>query len=155
MLAPVLRNGSFCIQKDIRTGVRSKVGKGEKRVTRSFARPELARQGRKIFQQKNTFGLGRNPPLAPSVFFWRNSGRTKIQIHHIIKLSRSFLLLCGCPSLKGMHPRHPPRAFPLGLRAPRLLGVLHIPHFVRNAEQLFGERKESSPQRRSPPRKDN
>ena len=37
------------------------------------------------------------------------------------KLSRSFLLLCGCPSLKGMHPRHPPRAFPLWLLAPRCL----------------------------------
>ena len=38
-----------------------------------------------------------------------------------MKLSRSFLLLCGCPSLKGMHPRHPPRAFPLWLLAPRCL----------------------------------
>ena len=26
-----------------------------------------------------------------------------------------------CPSLKGMHPRHPPRAFPLWLLAPRCL----------------------------------
>jgi hypothetical protein len=37
------------------------------------------------------------------------------------KLSRSFLLLCDCPSLKGMHPRHSPRAFPLWLLAPRCL----------------------------------
>ncbi len=50
--------------------------------------------------------------------FWagaKNSETTEL------KLSRSFLLLCGCPSLKGMHPRHPPRAFPLWLLAPRCL----------------------------------
>ena len=30
-------------------------------------------------------------------------------------------MLCSCPCLKGMHPRHPPRAFPLWLLAPRCL----------------------------------
>ena len=30
----------------------------------------------------------------------------------------------GCPSLKEISPRHSPRVFPLGLRAPRLLCVL-------------------------------
>jgi hypothetical protein len=44
-----------------------------------------------------------------------------MQIHHTIKLSRSFLLLYVRPSLKGMPPRHPPRAFPLWLLAPRCL----------------------------------
>ena len=53
-------------------------------------------------------GLGRNARFQK--FKYKN-----------IKLSRSFLLLCGCPSLKGMHPRHPPRAFPLWLLAPRCL----------------------------------
>jgi DNA-binding XRE family transcriptional regulator len=28
------------------------------------------------FRKRRRRGLGRNPPLAPSVFFWRNSGRT-------------------------------------------------------------------------------
>jgi hypothetical protein len=46
-----------------------------------------------------------------------------MQIHHTIKLSRSFISLCGCPCLKGLHPRHPPRAFPLWLLAPRCLCV--------------------------------
>ena len=42
---------------------------------------------------------------------------------HYTKIVSVFLLLCGCPSLKGMHPRHPPRAFPLWLLAPRCLCV--------------------------------
>jgi hypothetical protein len=37
------------------------------------------------------------------------------------KIVSVFLSLCGCPCLKGMHPRHPPRAFPLWLLAPRCL----------------------------------
>ena len=40
---------------------------------------------------------------------------------HYTKIVSVFLLLCGCPSLKGMHPRHPPQAFPLWLLAPRCL----------------------------------
>jgi len=28
------------------------------------------------FRKRRRRGLGRNPPLAPSVLFWRNSGRT-------------------------------------------------------------------------------
>ncbi len=72
-------------------------------------------------------------------------------------LSWSFLLLCGCPSLKGYHPRHPPRAFPLGLLAPRCLGILlflalRLCGAGARAGLLFGERKESSPQLRAPPR---
>jgi hypothetical protein len=35
------------------------------------------------------------------------------------KIVSAFLSLYGCPNLKGMHPRHPPRAFPLWLLAPR------------------------------------
>ena len=49
-----------------------------------------------------------------------------------------------------MHPRHPPRAFPLGLRAPRCLGISQCEYTLCRC--LFGERKKSSPQRRSPPR---
>ena len=45
-------------------------------------------------------------------------------------VSRSFLLLCGCPSLKGMHPRHSPRAFPLWLLAPRCLCAGITPRFL-------------------------
>ncbi len=63
----------------------------------------------------------------------------------------------GCPSLKEISPRHPPRVFPLGLRAPRLLSVLlflAIPALRSGGEgrTLFGGRKESFPQLRSPPR---
>jgi len=52
-----------------------------------------------------------------------------------------------------------PRAFPLGLLAPRLLGAVLFPRISRlragaRAPLLFGERKESSPQLRSPPRSD-
>src|SRR3989344_7867322 len=57
----------------------------------------------------------------------------------------------------GCHPRHPPRAFSLGLLAPRCLCALlfRAPppcSAVARAAPLFGERKESSPQRRSHPR---
>ena len=52
----------------------------------------------------------------------RNAGNSKYKIlgasvHHII-----------VSSLKGIHPRHPPREFPLGLRAPVLgMGTAQIP----------------------------
>ena len=53
-----------------------------------------------------------------------------------------------------------PRAFPLGLLAPRLLGAVLFPRISRlragaRAPLLFGERKLSSPQLRSPPRSGN
>ncbi len=56
--------------------------------------------------------------------FWRNSGRTKN------KKPNSILCLYHCtifrPRSKGVHPRHSPRTFPLGLLAPRCLGFLLI-----------------------------
>jgi len=57
----------------------------------------------------------------------------------------------------GVHPRHSPRTFPLGLLAPRCLGfllILAIPALRSGGEgrRLFGGRKESFPQLRSPPR---
>jgi hypothetical protein len=62
-------------------------------------------------------GCGRN---ARRFLFWRD---TQIQnqncafVHHII-----------VSSLKKIHPRHPPREFPLGLRAPILgMGTAQIP----------------------------
>src|SRR3989344_2212114 len=57
----------------------------------------------------------------------------------------------------GCHPRHPPRAFPLGLLAPRCLGSLRFLASIAcglsgSGRHLFGGRKESSPQLRSHPR---
>ena len=57
------------------------------------------------------------------------------------------------PQSKGVHPRHSPRTFPLGLLAPRCLGfllILAIPALRSGGEgrRLFGGRKESFPQRR-------
>src|SRR3989344_2346123 len=57
------------------------------------------------------------------------------------------------PRSKGVHPRHPPRTFPLGLLAPRCLGfllILAIPALQSGGEgrRLFGGRKESFPQLR-------
>jgi len=56
----------------------------------------------------------------------------------------------------GCHPRHPPRAFPLGLLAPRCLGSLRFLASIAcglsgSGRHLFGGRKESSPQLRAPP----
>src|SRR3990167_3214074 len=53
----------------------------------------------------------------------------------------------------GVHPRHSPRTFPLGLLAPRCLGfllILAISALRSGGEgrRLFGGRKESSPQLR-------
>src|SRR3990167_4424468 len=53
----------------------------------------------------------------------------------------------------GVHPRHSPRAFPLGLLAPRCLGFLLILAIsaLRSGGEgrgMFGGRKESSPQLR-------
>ena len=62
-------------------------------------------------------GLGGNP---------RNS---KIQIQNFIIVS-VISLLCDCSSLKGYHPRHPPRAFPLWLLAPRCLCARITPRFL-------------------------
>ena len=57
------------------------------------------------------------------------------------------------PRSKGVHPRHSPRTFPLGLLAPRCLGfllILAIPALRSGGEgrRLFGGRKESFPQLR-------
>ncbi len=41
-----------------------------------------------------------------------------------------------CPSLKGMHPRHPPRAFPLWLLAPRCLCAGYHPRFLGRGSLL-------------------
>jgi len=61
------------------------------------------------------------------------------------------------PRSKGDHPRHSPRTFPLGLLAPRCLGLALLLAFARlraggSGAMLFGGRKESFPQLRSPPR---
>jgi len=54
-----------------------------------------------------------------------------------------------CPSLKGMHPRHPPRAFPLWLLAPRCLcadkarasrGEVSSPRVGRYTPRVLGVR---------------
>ena len=52
-----------------------------------------------------------------------------------------------------MHPRHPPRLFPLGLLAPRCLGLALLLAIARlraggSGAMLFGGRKESFPQLR-------
>ena len=57
------------------------------------------------------------------------------------------------PRSKGVHPRHSPRTFPLGLLAPRCLGfllILAISALRSGGEgrRLFGGRKESFPQLR-------
>jgi hypothetical protein len=71
--------------------------------------------------------------------------------------SRVLTISFSRPSLKEISPRHPPRVFPLGLRAPRLLCVLLFlaiapVRWRGEGRTLFGGRKESFPQLRSPPR---
>lgn len=57
------------------------------------------------------------------------------------------------PRSKGVHPRHSPRTFPLGLLAPRCLGLALLLAIARlraggSGAMLFGGRKESFPQLR-------
>ena len=57
------------------------------------------------------------------------------------------------PRSKGVHPRHSPRTFPLGLLAPRRLGLALLLAIARlraggSGAMLFGGRKESFPQLR-------
>lgn len=59
-----------------------------------------------------------------------------------------------CPWSKGMHPRHPPRAFPLGLLAPRCLSAVHFLALPTCGRELghrscWGEERILSP---TPPR---
>jgi hypothetical protein len=49
-----------------------------------------------------------------------NARNSKIQMQKFIYCLCHFSAMY-CPCLKGMHPRHPPRAFPLWLLAPRCL----------------------------------
>jgi hypothetical protein len=97
-------------------------------------------------------GFGEEFSICSSFCFGEIRGGQKYKFKIKI-LSRSFLFVSSCPSLKGLHPRHPPRAFPLGLLAPRCLGfllILAIPALRSGGEgrRLFGGRKESFPQLR-------
>src|SRR3989344_8088915 len=81
------------------------------------------------------------------------SGRNEIQ--NPIWCLRSYRY--GMRPAHGVHPRHPPRTFPLGLLAPRCLGSLRFLASIAcglsgSGRHLFGGRKESSPQLRAPPR---
>ena len=76
----------------------------------------------------------------------RNAGNLESKMlgafgHHITMMSK----------LKGQHPRHPPRAFPLGLLAPRCLGTAtaQIPG-NEPLPVLLGERKSPLPGSGSP-----
>src|SRR3989344_683754 len=85
------------------------------------------------------------------VFLW--DGDSEKQNFFIVPLPFS----CLSSYDYGVHPRHPPRTFPLGLLAPRCLGLALLLAIARlraggSGAMLFGGRKESSPQLRSPPR---
>lgn len=72
-------------------------------------------------------------------------------------MSRCGLGHYSCIGRPWVNPRHSPRAFPLGLLAPRLLGAVLVLatapcSALARAPLLFGGRKESFPQLRSPPR---
>ncbi|MCR4330737.1 MAG: hypothetical protein NUV49_02560 [Patescibacteria group bacterium] len=87
--------------------------------------------------------------------FWRNSGRTENRKNKFNIVSIISLLVFVRDY--GVHPRHSPRTFPLGLLAPRCLGLAHLLAIARlraggSGAMLFGGRKESFPQLRSPPR---
>jgi len=89
--------------------------------------------------------------------FWGNSGRTKNRKYKFDFSIVSVISLLVFVRDYGVHPRHSPRTFPLGLLAPRCLGLAHFLAIARlraggSGARLFGGRKESFPQLRSPPR---
>ncbi|KKS99615.1 MAG: hypothetical protein UV77_C0011G0021 [Candidatus Nomurabacteria bacterium GW2011_GWA1_43_17] len=62
---------------------------------------------------------------ARSGFFKEETAEFKMQMQNSY---RAFVHHIIVSSLKGIHPRHPPREFPLGLRAPVLgMGTAQIP----------------------------
>jgi len=56
--------------------------------------------------------------------FWENSGRTKNRKYKFDIVPLTFYYFSS--KTKGVHPRHSPRTFPLGLLAPRCLGLAHF-----------------------------
>ena len=97
--------------------------------------------GGKIFE----FGMGDG---ARSGFFKEETAKTKYKLNRCLR--SSYHIVSG---LKGIHPRHPPRGFPLGLRAP-VLGAdfaerLKYQEMSRSSKnpQLVGERILLSPVR--------
>ena len=83
--------------------------------------------------------------------FWGNSGRTKNRKSKFNIVS----IICLLVFVRdyGVHPRHPPRTFPLRLLAPRCLGLALLLAIARlraggSGAMLFGGRKESFPQLR-------
>src|SRR3989338_7247504 len=94
-------------------------------------------------------GLGRNFPFAPLFVLGEFGADKKTEIQYCAFT----ILLFFVPDLKGVHPRHSPRTFPLGLLAPRCLGLALLLAIARlraggSGAMLFGGRKESFPQLR-------
>ncbi len=101
-------------------------------------------------------GFGEEFSICPSFCFGEIRGGQKTEKR--IRYCASTILLFLIVRDYGVHPRHSPRTFPLGLLAPRCLGfllILAIPALRSGGEgrRLFGGRKESFPQLRSPPRR--
>src|SRR3990167_8469033 len=71
-------------------------------------------------------GFGDEFSICPSFCFGGiRGGQNTEKLNSISVLSRSFLFWCFVRD-SGVHPRHSPRTFPLGLLAPRCLGFLLI-----------------------------
>src|SRR3989338_9085803 len=70
------------------------------------------------FARISFFGMGEG---ARSGFFKEEAAKFKCKIQNCLVQIIPFLCVCGYATLVGVHPRHPPRAFPLGLRVPRCL----------------------------------
>ena len=91
-------------------------------------------------------GLGRNFPFAP-LFVLGEFGADKKYRNSILCLYHSTIFR---PRSKGVHPRHSPRTFPLGLLAPRCLGLARFLAIVRlraggSGASCLGEGRNPSP----------
>ena len=96
-------------------------------------------------------GFGEEFSICPSFCFGEIRGGQKTEKR--IRYCASTILLFLIVRDYGVHPRHSPRTFPLGLLAPRCLGLAHFLAIARlraggSGARLFGGRKESFPQLR-------
>jgi len=121
--------------------------KGEKRMLgASQGRSATARGGVAEFSSRKisvTWGMN-----AGGLLFRRGGNSEKLNPLSCLYHSTIFR-----PRSKGVHPRHSPRTFPLGLRVPRCPGLALLLAIARlraggSSDMLFGGRKESFPQLR-------
>lgn len=155
--APLCKAQSFSKRKRTEARIQCGLGFAEAKFSGIWFPQNL---GSFRISQAGEEGSGEESSACSIRFLLAKFGADKNPKYIISQNCLGYFSASGCPSLKEINPRHPPRVFPLGLRAPRLLCVLLFlaiapVRWRGEGRTLFGGRKESFPQLRSPPRRCN